>query len=148
MVDNLDRRGGAARLQISRHREDHSLEGKTLAAVAQARGKDPIDAAIEIVDPYGSVAWSKIPAALRRFTFKVKFDFLTPVQSAAAYRQFFGCEPPVSLRSVEHLTPGDFAIVAKKLRLLGQLSDGGRDIVRLLEQEVAAKNLRTVKIGF
>ncbi|WP_119303537.1 AAA family ATPase [Dongia deserti] len=88
------------------------------------------------------------PAALRRFTLKVKFDFMTPVQSAAAYRQFFGCEPPAALRSIEHLTPGDFAVVAKKLRLLGQPGDEAPDIVRLLEQEVAAKNLRTVKIGF
>ena len=54
MVDNLDRRGGAARLQISRHREDPSLEGKTLAAVAQARGKDPLDAAIEIIQAGGA----------------------------------------------------------------------------------------------
>jgi transitional endoplasmic reticulum ATPase len=88
------------------------------------------------------------PAALRRFTFKVKFDFLTPAQTAAAYRQFFGCEPPAALRSVEHLTPGDFAVVAKKLRLLSQMSGAEPDRVRLLEQEVAAKNLRTMKIGF
>jgi ATP-dependent 26S proteasome regulatory subunit len=88
------------------------------------------------------------PAALRRFTFKVKFDFMTPAQSALAYRQFFGCEPPATLRSVDHLTPGDFAVVAKKLRLLGQLGDEAPNIVRLLEQEVAAKNLRTLKIGF
>jgi ATP-dependent 26S proteasome regulatory subunit len=88
------------------------------------------------------------PAALRRFTFKVKFDFLTPSQSADAYRRFFGCEPPAALRALDHLTPGDFAVVAKKLRLLSRMNGARPDIVRLLEQEVAAKNLRTVKIGF
>jgi transitional endoplasmic reticulum ATPase len=88
------------------------------------------------------------PAALRRFTFKVRFDFMKPAQSVEAYRQLFGCEPPAALRSIDHLTPGDFAVVAKKLRLLSQVHGEAPNIVRLLEQEVAAKNLRTMKIGF
>jgi len=54
MVDNLDRRGGAARLQISRHRENPAIEGRTLADVAQARGKDPLDAALEIIEAGGA----------------------------------------------------------------------------------------------
>lgn len=54
MADNLDRRGGAARLQISRHRSEPALEGRTLAAVAQARGKDAIDAAIGIIEAGGA----------------------------------------------------------------------------------------------
>ena len=87
-------------------------------------------------------------AAVRRFAFKVKFDFLTPAQSAEAYRRFFAAEPPAALRSVANLTPGDFAVVAKKQRLLGQLGEAAPDAVRLLEQEVAAKNLRAMKIGF
>jgi hypothetical protein len=65
-----------------------------------------------------------------------------------AYRRFFASEPPPALRQVINLTPGDFAVVAKKLRLLGQLGETAPDIVRLLEQEVAAKNLRAMKIGF
>jgi len=88
------------------------------------------------------------PAAVRRFAFKVKFDVLTAAQSAEAYRRFFASEPPAALRQVANLTPGDFAVVAKKLRLLGQLGETAPDIVRLLEQEVAAKNLRAVRIGF
>jgi len=54
MVKNLDRRGGAARLQISRHRENPAIEGRTLADVAQARGKDPLDAALEITEAGGA----------------------------------------------------------------------------------------------
>jgi MoxR-like ATPase len=87
-------------------------------------------------------------AALRRFAFKVKFDFLSAAQSAEAYRRFFASEPPAALRQVANLTPGDFAVVAKKLRLLGELGDAAPDIVRLLAQEVEAKNLRATKIGF
>ena len=78
----------------------------------------------------------------------MKFDFLTAAQSAAAYRRFFASEPPAALRQVANLTPGDFAVVAKKLRLLGELGDAAPDILRLLEQEVAAKNLRAMRIGF
>ena len=36
----------------------------------------------------------------------------------------------------------------ERYMVLGQLGEAAPDIVRLLEQEVAAKNLRAVKIGF
>jgi len=54
MVDNLERRGGAARLQITRHRLDPSIEGRTLEEVARSRAKSPIDAAIEIIQAGGA----------------------------------------------------------------------------------------------
>lgn len=88
------------------------------------------------------------PAALRRFAFKVKFDFMTPAQSAAAHRQFFAAEPPPALGTLRNLTPGDFAVVARKVRLMTRMGEAAPDIVGLLEQEVAAKNLRTMKMGF
>jgi len=54
MVDNLERRGGADRLQIASYAADPSLDGQTLEAIARARGKDPIDAAIELVQGGGA----------------------------------------------------------------------------------------------
>jgi SpoVK/Ycf46/Vps4 family AAA+-type ATPase len=87
-------------------------------------------------------------AALRRFTFKVKFDFMTAAQSAAAYRRFFGREPPPALREVAALTPGDFAAAAKQLRFLDAREPSDASILALLEREVAAKNLPTRRIGF
>jgi N-acyl-D-aspartate/D-glutamate deacylase len=48
MVENLARRGGADRIQFRRFREDPSIEGRTLAALARERGADPIDVAIEL----------------------------------------------------------------------------------------------------
>lgn len=84
-------------------------------------------------------------AALRRFTFKVKFDYMTAPQAEAAYRQFFHSDPPARLRALQHLTPGDFAVVAKKRRLL---EAGQPDLVCLLQQEVEAKNLRATRMGF
>ena len=49
MLDNLDRRGGADRIQFRRYAPDPSIEGKTLAAVAGARGLDAVDTAIELI---------------------------------------------------------------------------------------------------
>ncbi len=45
MWENLDRRGGADRLQIRRFEPDPSMEGKTLQALADAAGVDPIEMA-------------------------------------------------------------------------------------------------------
>jgi N-acyl-D-aspartate/D-glutamate deacylase len=54
MVENLERRGGAERLQFRTHDADPTIEGRTLAAVAAARGQDPVDAAIAIVEAGGA----------------------------------------------------------------------------------------------
>lgn len=49
MLENLDRRGGADRIQFASHPQDRSIEGKTLQEVADARGVDPIDLAMELI---------------------------------------------------------------------------------------------------
>lgn len=54
MLENLDRRGGADRLQFRRHAANPSIEGRTLAEVARQRGKEPVDVAIEIVKAGGA----------------------------------------------------------------------------------------------
>jgi N-acyl-D-aspartate/D-glutamate deacylase len=48
MRENLERRGGADRLQFQRYTPDPSIEGKTLQQVASARQQDPIEAAIAL----------------------------------------------------------------------------------------------------
>jgi N-acyl-D-aspartate/D-glutamate deacylase len=48
MAVNLARRGGAEKLLISRFEPDPSIEGKTLAAVAKAMGRTPIEAAMDL----------------------------------------------------------------------------------------------------
>jgi N-acyl-D-amino-acid deacylase len=48
MRENLDRRGGADRIQFRRFREDPSIEGKTLAQTARENGRDPIDEALAL----------------------------------------------------------------------------------------------------
>lgn len=54
MLENLDRRGGAARLQFRRHEADPSIEGKTLQQVADARGMEPVDLAMELLKAGGA----------------------------------------------------------------------------------------------
>ena len=54
MVENLARRGGAVRLQFRTHDADPSIEGRTLAAVAEDRGQDPVDAAFAIIEAGGA----------------------------------------------------------------------------------------------
>jgi len=54
IITNLDRRGGASRLQFQRHAEDHSIEGRTLQEVADERGKHPADMAMELLKSGGA----------------------------------------------------------------------------------------------
>ena len=47
--ENLARRGGADRIRIASYRPDSSLEGKSLAEIAAARGTDPVETALALV---------------------------------------------------------------------------------------------------
>jgi SpoVK/Ycf46/Vps4 family AAA+-type ATPase len=87
------------------------------------------------------------PAALRRFMFKVKFFAMTPAQIAEAFHRHFDAQAPATLLRLDGLTPGDFAVVARKVRTLGE-SDVTR-IAAWLADEVAAKpGSRPSRIGF
>lgn len=88
------------------------------------------------------------PAALRRFTLQIRFDYLTIAQSDLAFRRFFGAEPPPGLRDLVSLTPGDFAVVADRAALLG-IGREAISLLRMLEQECLAKPGRgQVCLGF
>jgi N-acyl-D-aspartate/D-glutamate deacylase len=49
MVQNLARRGGADRIQFRRYRADASIEGRLLSDLAEERGADPLDVAIDLI---------------------------------------------------------------------------------------------------
>jgi transitional endoplasmic reticulum ATPase len=87
------------------------------------------------------------PASLRRFTVKARLDFLTPSQSAAAFAHFFGLPAPVGLADLTTLTPGDFRLVERKVRILGE-SGNAAALLRMLEEECEAKPLTPRRIGF
>jgi hypothetical protein len=87
-------------------------------------------------------------AALRRFSLKVKFDFLTADQAGNAYAHFFAREAPTALRHLTALTPSDFASVAKRCRLLDLPMDRDAPLLAMLESEIAGKRLPAQRIGF
>ena len=86
-------------------------------------------------------------AALRRFSFKVRFDFLKPDQRDIAFRHYFGIEPVAGVRELDMLTPGDYAVVRNRARLLGCMDDAP-ELLRMLRQEVTIKPNNRREIGF
>ncbi|MBV9531289.1 MAG: hypothetical protein JO283_09510 [Bradyrhizobium sp.] len=72
---------------------------------------------------------------------------MTTEQIALNFRRYLGFEAPASILRLEALTPGDFAIVARKAEALGE-RDPAR-LARWLEGEVAAKGYQGKSaIGF
>ena len=87
-------------------------------------------------------------AAMRRFTFKTRVDYLKTEQATRAFESFFDTSPPERLAKLDMLTPGDFAVVKKKLRFLGEAD--GEDLVDMLRLECEAKAdyKSGAKVGF
>lgn len=86
-------------------------------------------------------------ASLRRFTFKVKYDFMKQNQVNLAFKTFFGIEiNPDKHNHLTKLTPGDFAVVKTKLEFMGDTSV--KEILELLESEQSAKGYKASKMGF
>ena len=89
------------------------------------------------------------PASLRRFSFKVKYDFLTPEQVREAFDCFFGLK--ISLNDIyglDKLTPGDFALVKNKAEILGTSAQFAA-VKEMLENEQKLKrNTNQSGIGF
>jgi transitional endoplasmic reticulum ATPase len=87
------------------------------------------------------------PATARRFLFKVNFLPMDERQIVAAFTKAFQAEAPRSVLTLDLLTLGDFAVVARKAEILGE-----RDPERLacwLEEEVAAKpEGKRIRMGF
>ena len=87
------------------------------------------------------------PATLRRFTFKIALDYLTPDQSQAAFHTYFALKAPPKIGDLTTLTPGDFAVVRRKAEILGHLQDA-KALAELLCAECEAKPNHSHKMGF
>ncbi len=87
------------------------------------------------------------PASLRRFVFKIAFDYLTPDQATAMFRAYFEVAPPKTLEECTVLTPGDFAVVRRKAEVLRLLRDAPA-LADMLRAECDAKPGRTRPIRF
>ena len=87
------------------------------------------------------------PATLRRFTFKIALDYLSPEQARAAFRVYFGTEPPAEIAGLRNLTPGDFPVVRRKAEILGCLGDA-KALTAMLRAECEVKAGCPQRIGF
>lgn len=95
-------------------------------------------------------------ASVRRFAFKVRFDYLTAAQRQALfYQEAVRLGVPAeeaegwaaATRELDRLTPGDFAAAVKRLRLLDG-TPSGEALLRALREEVAAKGGARHRVGF
>ena len=87
------------------------------------------------------------PATLRRFTFKIALDYLSPEQAKEAFRVYFAIEPPVGVANLPALSPGDFAVVRRKAEILDCLSNA-EALATMLRAESQAKPERPQVVGF
>jgi SpoVK/Ycf46/Vps4 family AAA+-type ATPase len=86
-------------------------------------------------------------AALRRFTFKIQFDFLDAKGKLHFYKVFFGhCKLPAldarekkMLEGIQGLTPGDFRNVRQQVFYLDPDSVSNADLLKALQEEVTNK---------
>jgi transitional endoplasmic reticulum ATPase len=99
-------------------------------------------------------------ASLRRFDFKVKFDYLSPDQRWALFQQEYqrlGGNLPSNpenlailkqqVQRLTKLTPGDFAVVSRQVAVLGAIQQPEK-MIQVLEQECKAKGETFAQIGF
>ena len=82
------------------------------------------------------------PATVRRFTFKVSFDYLRDEGKALFFERFFGvplaARDRAELCAIPDLAPGDFRTVRQSMRYLGGATDAP-EILRALREESDAK---------
>lgn len=86
------------------------------------------------------------PATTRRFSLKIEFLPLSAEQREACFRRFFKTDPPSELWALDQLTPGDFAVVAKRSKLLG-IAEPEPILTELRREQSAKPNTRN-PIGF
>ena len=87
-------------------------------------------------------------ASLRRFSFKVKYDYLTPEMVVRAFHDFFGVVVTVAdVTDLTKLAPGDFSVVKSKAEIM-DITDKS-ELISMLRAEQSVKGETThAKIGF
>lgn len=98
-------------------------------------------------------------AVFRRFDFKIKLDYLTQEQAWKFFQDLTkGCGVRLSSQEIcnlklkmaclHHLTPGDFAVIRRKVVMAGKIISAGL-LMNWLEQEVISKPINSKRpIGF
>ncbi len=86
------------------------------------------------------------PAAMRRFTFKLRFEYLDPPRVRSAFQRFFAADWPAETPLPDQLAPGDFAVVERRARIEG-IKDPAR-LALMLVEECRHKPGRSRGMGF
>ncbi len=95
-------------------------------------------------------------ASLRRFAFKIKFDYLTPDQRWSMYLKELArlgghLDDSVDweklVRRLDNLTPGDFSVVARQFDVM-DMSVTPAELLQQLQEECKIKGRSAGKIGF
>ena len=87
------------------------------------------------------------PATARRFLFEVHFLPMNARQMALAFHRAFGVDCPADIVKLDALTPGDFAVVARKAAAIGEHNP--LQLAKWLRKEVSTKpEGQKIKIGF
>jgi transitional endoplasmic reticulum ATPase len=125
-----DRRHAARSWEVSRVNELLTqLETHALPVVATTNFMERLD-----------------PACLRRFTFKIHLEPMTPLQVRLAFRLFFGLDLTGTCGDLTDLTAGDFRVVRSKADILG--IEDPAELMAMLVSESEAKPGRTRQIGY
>ena len=85
------------------------------------------------------------PAVQRRFTMQIKFHPLDERRAQEQFQSWFGCKAPHCC-VLEGLTPGDFALVARRARILGETNP--EQLASWLCIEAERRRPRRAVIGF
>lgn len=100
MAANLERRGGADRIQFRRFDPDSSIEGRTLAAVAARREAAPLTTALHLIetDTPGIVSFNMLAEDVERFvrqpwTMTASDGGLTPMGEGVPHPRNYGAFP-------------------------------------------------------
>ena len=96
------------------------------------------------------------PAAGRRFTFKLRFDYLDLNGKLHFYKCFFKhlklppltAQEQMSLDAIAQLTPGDFRNVRQQFYYLAEEQLSNAEIIKALADEVANKNQQNLAVDF
>ena len=86
------------------------------------------------------------PASLRRFTFKMKFDYLKPRQAKRLFEAYYRVPAPPRIEKNHLLTPGDISCVQRQVKILGV--HDGEEIYKMIEHECSLKPDFSKSIGF
>ncbi len=110
ILENLDRRGGAGRLQFQRYEPDPSIEGRSMAEVAEERGVEPVELALSLLEEGDASLVSfnmderDIATLMRQpWTMTSSDGGLVPLDTGVPHPRFYGTFPRKIRKYVQEL---------------------------------------------